>query len=273
MNEEIAHVKSDSYLDIQAHVGVTKHNGGLAATRELMRRCHAAEAREVLYVGSGIGVGPVTLVRETGCSVVAVDISEKMLEWSRLRAREAGLSSRIDVRLGDVCDLPFEHDRFDVVLVESVLAFVEDKPRAIQECVRVAAPGGRIGMNETVWLRRPATGKITEQATALGAFILSAEEWEQVWCKSGLVDLSTHVRPVGVRKEMLSRIGWVGLRWSMRAFWRLLRLIAQQPAAREAIRSQFRAPAGVVDLYGYVLATGRKPDPARRLRPDSIAGA
>ena len=45
-------------------------------------------------------------------------------------------------------DLPFEADRFDAVIVESVLAFVDDKPRAIRECIRVTKPGGYVGLNE-----------------------------------------------------------------------------------------------------------------------------
>jgi ubiquinone/menaquinone biosynthesis C-methylase UbiE len=30
-----------------------------------------------------------------------------------------------------------------------VLAFIEDKPRAIRELVRVVKPGGYVGLNET----------------------------------------------------------------------------------------------------------------------------
>lgn len=42
--------------------------------------------------------------------------------------------------------LPFDADRFDVVIVESVLAFVTDKPRALAECIRVTRPGGHVGV-------------------------------------------------------------------------------------------------------------------------------
>jgi cyclopropane fatty-acyl-phospholipid synthase-like methyltransferase len=45
------------YLDMQAYVGITKHNGGFAATNQLLSLFHIEEAREVLNVGCGIGVG------------------------------------------------------------------------------------------------------------------------------------------------------------------------------------------------------------------------
>ena len=38
---------------------------------------------------------------------------------------------------------------------ESAIAFVADKRRAIQECVRVAKPGGYVGLNESFWIEEP----------------------------------------------------------------------------------------------------------------------
>ena len=122
-----------SFLDMQAAVGVTKHIGGFDSTDELLGLCHIEDAREVLNVGCGIGVASVYIAKKYGCNVVGVDISEKMIEWSRRRAREAGVESRVECRTADVLELPFEADRFDVVFAESVLIFVEDKARAIRE--------------------------------------------------------------------------------------------------------------------------------------------
>lgn len=85
------------YLDMQARVGITKHLGGFAATNELLARCHVDTAREVLYVGSGIGVGPAYIARRYGCHVVAVDISAQMIAWSRLRAQEEAVAAQIDL--------------------------------------------------------------------------------------------------------------------------------------------------------------------------------
>ncbi len=252
-------VTESSYLDIQGALGITKHNGGLSATLEILRLCRVADAQEVLYVGSGIGVGPCVIAGRSRAHVVALDISERMLDWTRQRAQEEGLGDRIETRQGDVLSLPFEADRFEAVLVESVLAFVQDKARAIRECVRVTRPGGYVGMNETVWLLRPPAAKVLEQATALGAYILTADEWQGLWAASGLVDRTSEVASIGLRDEVLSRIQWVGWRWALRAYGRLIRLLREHPESRQAIRDQFRAPSGVVRLMGFALMTGRKP--------------
>jgi ubiquinone/menaquinone biosynthesis C-methylase UbiE len=69
--------------------------------------------------------------------------------------RQERVEAKVEFRLADVLDLPFEAGRFDVVICESVLIFIEDKARAIQECVRVTQPGGYVGLNEGVWLSCP----------------------------------------------------------------------------------------------------------------------
>ena len=72
----INNVQPLDYLGMQAYVGITKHNGGLEATDELLSLCHVNEAREVLKVGCGIGVGSAYVARTHDCHIVGVDISE-----------------------------------------------------------------------------------------------------------------------------------------------------------------------------------------------------
>ena len=52
------------FFDMQAALGITKHNGGFEATNELLSLCHIEDAREVLYVGCGIGTGSTYVARK-----------------------------------------------------------------------------------------------------------------------------------------------------------------------------------------------------------------
>ena len=88
-----------SYLDLQARTGITKHIGGPEATDALIEMCHIAGKSEVLYVGCGIGVGPAYIAKKRGCRVVGVDISETMLAWARLRAREDGVADWVRTKI------------------------------------------------------------------------------------------------------------------------------------------------------------------------------
>jgi ubiquinone/menaquinone biosynthesis C-methylase UbiE len=246
------------YLDMQAYVGITKHNGGVEATDELLGLCHIQDAREVLNVGCGIGVGSAYVARKYGCRVVGVDISEKMIAWSRQRAREERVEDKVEFQTADVLELPFAADRFDVVFCESVLAFVADKPRAIRECVRVAKPGGYVGLNETFWIAELSPELIARAQSSLGADIPTAATWQALWEESGLRDKVVRTHQIDPRREVKDRIQWVGWRWALRAWGRLLRLYMTNPAIRQSIKEMFNAPLDVMQQMGYGLYVGRR---------------
>ena len=92
--------------------------------------------REVLEVGCGPGEFASRIQQELGCSVVAVDTSERMVEL----AGERG----VDARVGDVQQLAFEAGVFDCVVAAWMLYHVPDLDRGIAEFARVLRPGGRL---------------------------------------------------------------------------------------------------------------------------------
>ncbi len=247
------------YLDLQAEVGITKHVGGFAATDELLSLCHVEAAGEILNVGCGIGVGVAYVARKFGCRVVGVDISEKMVEWSRRRAREEKVEEKVELRQADVLDLPFEADRFDAVIVESVLAFVEDKPRAIRECIRVTKPGGYVGLNESFWTSDPTPEMIALARDSVGSSIPTGSSWQGLWEASGLRDRTVSLRRVEARSEIRDRLRWVGSRWALRGFGRLLRLFLTNAGLRQSIKKFFGGTSlDTMKEIGYGLFVGQK---------------
>jgi SAM-dependent methyltransferase len=258
MNAKANAQASATFLDMQAAVGVTKHIGGFEATDELLSLCHIEEAREVLNVGCGIGVGSAYIARKHGCRVVGIDLSERMIEWSRRRAREERVESKVEFRTADVLDLPFEADRFDVVFAESVLIFVEDKARAIRECVRVTKPGGYVGLNEGFWTEQPSPELVALAKDAVGPCVPTLESWQVLWEASGLRDRTVKVCQVDARTEVKSRIQWIGWQWLLRAWGRGLRLYLTNPAVRQSIKGVFDVPPEVFEYAGYGLFAGRK---------------
>ena len=97
-----------------------------------------AEVRpeRVLEVGCGWGELAEWIARETGATVVAVDLSPRMVEL----ARERG----VDARVADVQQLPFADGEFDCVVAAWMLYHVPDLDRAFAELARVLRPGGRL---------------------------------------------------------------------------------------------------------------------------------
>jgi arsenite methyltransferase len=247
-----------TYLDMQAYVGITKHIGGRAATDELLTLCHVARAREVLVVGCGIGVSCAYIAQKHSCHVAGVDISEKMIEWSHKRAREERVEDKVEFRVADVLNLPFDNDRFDAVLVESVIAFVEDKARAIRECVRVTRPDRYVGLNESFFTVAPTpeVGEIVRRE--LGVDIPLVQTWQALWEASGLRDRVVNLHPINARHEIRDRLQWIGARWTLEALGRLFRLYLTQSEARQSLKAQFGSSAGSLSTMGYGIFAGRK---------------
>jgi ubiquinone/menaquinone biosynthesis C-methylase UbiE len=247
-----------TYLDVQATVGISKHMGGYDATDALHQLCHVGEAQEVLDVGCGIGVGPAYIAKRYGCRVVAVDLSQEMLSWAEQRACREGVSDLVTFRQADVRELPFKDDRFDAVLVESVLAFVEDKETAIGELIRVTRPGGYVGLNETYWKERPSA-ELLSYSAAVGPQILTETEWRAVWEATSLQERTIQIRSLEAGQEVRDRIKWVGWRSIFPAWGRVIKLLLTRPGARASIGGQLDAPPELFRLLGYALFAGRKP--------------
>jgi SAM-dependent methyltransferase len=105
----------------------------------------------VLDVGCGWGELAARIRDELGATVVAIDISPRMVEL----ARERG----IDARVGDVQQLPFKDGEFDCATATHMLYHAADIDRALGELHRVLRPGGTLvastnGMRhlEELWL-------------------------------------------------------------------------------------------------------------------------
>jgi SAM-dependent methyltransferase len=91
---------------------------------------------KVLEVGPGTGELAARIQADLGADVVAVDISERMVELTRARGVEA--------TVGDVQALPFEDGSFDCAVAAWMLYHVPEVERGIAELARVLRPGGRL---------------------------------------------------------------------------------------------------------------------------------
>lgn len=70
-----------------------------------------------------------------------IDISENLI----LKAKELFSGMRFDI--GDICNLPYQNDMFDVVVSSAVLHHIPSQElrfQMIQELIRVTKPGGKV---------------------------------------------------------------------------------------------------------------------------------
>ena len=99
------------------------------------------DGMSVLELGCGTGgmwMGKHALIKK--CSrVVLSDLSEGMLEQAKRNLRDL---SGIEYRTIDIQDIPYEADRFDVVIANMMLYHVPDLPKGLEEVRRVLKENG-----------------------------------------------------------------------------------------------------------------------------------
>ena len=95
----------------------------------------------VLDVATGTGAIARELVHRYGCRVVGVDQSPQMLEGARERIGRAGISDRIELRLGSAEELDLAEGSFDALTAGYLLRYVDDPLRTAGNLLRLIRPG------------------------------------------------------------------------------------------------------------------------------------
>ena len=109
------------------------------------------EGETVLDIGCVAGFDTLLAARQVGPtgSVIAVDMTEAMLEKTRAGAASLGLDI-VDVRQGFAEELPAEDGSVDVVISNGVINLCPDKAAVMAEVQRVLRPDGRIQIADIV---------------------------------------------------------------------------------------------------------------------------
>ena len=131
--------------------------------RELVEAVDVRPGSRVLDVATGTGHVAIEAARSF-CEVTGIDYVPALIEVARRRAQAEDLS--IDFQVGDAEALAFDDDTFDAVLSAIGVMFTADHPRAAGELVRVARPGGRIGLAS--WT---PTGFVGQMLKTVGAHV------------------------------------------------------------------------------------------------------
>jgi SAM-dependent methyltransferase len=117
--------------------------------------------RSVLDVGCGAGLA-LQVARELGATVAGLDASAALLEVAKSRCPGA------DMRVGELEELPFPDQQFDVTTGFNSFQYAADPVHALAEARRVTKPNGRVVV--TVW-GAAENCELAPYVAALGKFL------------------------------------------------------------------------------------------------------
>ena len=122
--------------------------------------CETVDLRanhHVLDAATGHGNTALAAARR-GCTVTGIDFTKPLLEHARQRAAAERL--QISFQEGDVEDIPFPDEAFDIVLSTFGVMFAADQRKATRELLRVCRAGGKIGLAN--WALTGWAGRLTQ---------------------------------------------------------------------------------------------------------------
>lgn len=146
-------------LLLEAHIGLERQGPGSPETvRKALSFLDAPERfGRIADLGCGTGGQTLLLAEDLPGSIVGLDLFPVMAEKLNQRAQSRGLGDRVRGIAGDMADLPFERQSFDLIWSEGAIDNIgfETGLRHWRDFLR---PGGYVAVSCPCWLsaERPA---------------------------------------------------------------------------------------------------------------------
>ena len=206
----------------------------------------------VADLGCGHGGPGLWAARQTGATLIGIDLSPVGIELARRQAAQLGLDRQARFQVGDLAATGLPDASCDAVISLDVLMFVPDKAAAAREIARILRPGGRIAF--TIWERLAHPADDDPQRRALAStfhdhpLLQSARaDYRQLIENAGLA-IETYREPPGWRRQQQALAKGI---------------IAAEAELTEDMGRHYTAMARVflADLPGlrYILVTARRP--------------
>lgn len=191
----------DSFFRIYENVD-RKGPGDFESTKRAYALCkNLPDAPHILDIGCGSGTNAVDLATMSTAHITAIDLYEPYVIETRHKAKTAGLEDRIKAETGDMANLHYKPESFDVIWSEGA-AYIMGFDAALTYWKQFLKPSGYMVVSEAVWLTpkdeapeefrsfwdeaypamRDTQANITaiEKAgyTLLGNFVIPQKDWD-----------------------------------------------------------------------------------------------
>jgi SAM-dependent methyltransferase len=241
---------TDSYLiDSDAEMLRLDRQAAIYGTVDDLSHLAPRPADQVLDAGCGSGQITRTIAAalpQGHCT--GIDREPRYIDYARRTARAEG-TSNVSFVEGNLLDMPFENDSFDLVWSKHVLQWIADPAAALAEMVRVTRPGGRVvaanfdGFLLQHFPEDPVVQANTQRWFDAARAEMGFDNWigrklATLFLAAGLIDIRVDTIP----DKAFSGLGGDAERlWNMEVQWNAahpfsVKVFGTEEAAREAQR-------------------------------------
>ncbi|MFH1376989.1 MAG: class I SAM-dependent methyltransferase [Candidatus Woesearchaeota archaeon] len=170
-------------MDYNQLIGLTKETnripGGRKTVFEIANRICLDRKSKVLEIGTSTGFTAIELSKLVRCKITSIDINEMSLKEAEKRAISEGFDD-IKFLKADINELPFENERFDLVIIGNVLSLMSNKEKSFNECRRVCKKSGFIVSVPMFYVETPSEKIIRSISRAIQVNIspLYKKDWD-----------------------------------------------------------------------------------------------
>jgi ubiquinone/menaquinone biosynthesis C-methylase UbiE len=129
--------------------------GSFASTKRALDMIHVPSNAALLDVGCGPGQQTFDLARLTHAKITAVDYYQMYVDEVVEKIARNTLSHQISVQQGDMNDLPFSPESFDIIWSEGAI-YIMGFENGLKQWRSLLKSNGYIAVSEPTWLRDDA---------------------------------------------------------------------------------------------------------------------
>lgn len=199
--------------------------------RRAVERLHLAQGAHVLDVCAGTGASAIVAAHRVGPagSVLAVDLSERMLEHAEHKAAQQQIA-HLRTRPADMTSLGDAGASFDAVLCAFGLCYVDDMAGQLRTLRSLLRPGGVLAITawaagsfeplasafwEAVGRRKPELRGAFSPWDRIGDAHVLRSIFEQAGIPDAEIELESTDHPVAAAEEFWTIARGSGLRWTI----------------------------------------------------------
>lgn len=195
-------IETSLYLNFLSKFGIGgAHPGGMSLTKEIFENETINNNTRILDVGCGTGQTAAYLADQYGSKVTGIDINPIMVEKAKNRMKK----NRVPVEIiqASIENIPLKDREFDLIISESVLAFV-NKEKALKEIFRLLKNGGQFIANELV-INKPLSSTEEEKVKHFYGIdsVLLEKDWIALFEQAGFENINIRLQDQSMFKNDL----------------------------------------------------------------------